>query len=262
MKIIHTSSQRAAQKQREAHARISAEDLPENAHTSLRDKLLGTGILIIGTALFLWFSVLLCKPIFLLASSPAQLERFIQEQGPMGRFAFLGIQIMQGFLPIPLELTAAAGGYVFGRLQGTLLTVGSVLISTTAIFYFTRMFGRRVVNLFFTPAQQQHVKYLHDDKIRNTLTWVVFLIPGTPKRIFIFSAGLVPQRFGRFLLISTLARAPALLACSFGGHALGTGDYGQAAAIFAVVGVLSIAGAATYRAVAGKRHRPRRHSKI
>lgn len=262
MKIIHTALRKTEQKRRKAHAQISVGDLPETARTSLRDKLLGAGILIAAAALFLWLSVLLCRPVFLLASNPGQFERFIREQGAMGRFAFLGIQILQGFLPIPLELTAAVGGYAFGRIQGTLLTLCSVLISTTAIFYFTRIFGHRVMDLFFTPEQQQHVKYLHDEKIRTTLTWIVFLIPGTPKRVFVFSAGLVPQKFGRFLAISTLARVPALLACSFGGQALGSGDYGQAIAIFMTVGVLSIAGVAAYRVLSDKKRGPGKRSKI
>lgn len=261
MKIILTAPKKTEQERREAHAQISADDLPETARTSLRDKLLGTVILIAVTALFLWFSVLLCRPIFLLASSPDQFENFIREQGAMGRFAFLGIQILQGFLPIPLELTAVAGGYAFGRVQGTLLTICATMISTTAIFYFTRIFGHRVMNLFFTRTQQRHAKYFHDERVRTTVTWIVFLIPGTPKRIFVFSAGLVPQKFGNFLVISTLARIPSLLACSFGGQALGTGNYGQATAIFVVVGLLSIAGVAAYQILSEKRSRPRKHSK-
>lgn len=253
MKILHTSSKKSRQKKREAPAPISAADLPENAKTSLRDKLLGVGILIAGLALFLWLSVMLCRPIFLLAASPDKFERFIQGQGALGRISFLGIQILQGFLPIPLELTAIAGGYAFGRVQGLLLTLCATIISTTAIFYFTRVFGQKLINLFFTPAQQRKATYFRDKKVRTTLTWIMFLIPGTPKRIFVFSAGLVPQSFGSFLLISTLARIPSLLACSFGGHALGNGDYGQAAAIFAAVGVLSVLGVAAYRAIAGKK---------
>ena len=214
---------------------------------SLRDRILGTGILISAVALFLWLTVLLCRPILMLAADPKKMAEFMRGQGAMGRVAFLGIQILQGFLPIPLELTAVAGGYAFGRLPGLLLTLCAVMLSTTVIFYFTKIFGHKLLNLFFSPAQQQKVTYFRNEKTRDMLTWVLFLIPGTPKRIFVFSAGLFPQNFGQFLLISTLARVPALLACSFGGQALGNGDYGQAAAIFITVGVLGAAGYAAYK---------------
>lgn len=253
VKILHTYPKKP--KSEKYGAPAAAASLPKSAKTSLRDKLLGTGILVAGLALFLWFSVMLCRPIFLIASNPEQFERFIQDQGTLGRIAFLGIQILQGFLPIPLELTAIAGGYAFGQVQGMILTLCATMVSTTAIFYFTKFFGQKLMNLFFTPAQQQKVSYFRDEKVRTTLTWIMFLIPGLPKRMFVFSAGLVPQRFRRFLLISTLARIPALLACSFGGNALGNGDYGQATAVFVTVGALSIAGVAAYKAVSGKKSR-------
>lgn len=251
--ILRTHSKNRKSKIREVPVRAAAAGLPDGTGTSLRDKLLGAGILAVALGLFLWFSAMLCRPIFLLASNPERLERFIQEQGALGRVAFLGIQILQGFLPIPLELTAVAGGYAFGRVQGALLTLGSVVISTTAIFYFTKIFGHKVMDLFFTPAQQKNVKYFRDEKVRTAATWIVFLIPGMPKRMFVFSAGLVPQKFSRFLIVSTLARAPALLACSFGGQALGSGNYGQATAIFIVTGIVSVIGIAAFKTVTGKK---------
>gem|GEM_PF-314611 len=234
---------------------ITAADLPEYAGTTVREKLLGAAILVALAVVFFWLTVIVCRPLFILASSPHKFELFIQEQGALGRAAFLGIQILQGFLPIPLELTAVAGGFAFGRAQGTALTLCATMISTTAIFYFTRIFGHRLIDLFFTPAQQRGVKYLHDEKVRGTLTWIVFLIPGTPKRIFVFSAGLVPQNFRKFLVISTLARVPSLVACSFGGYALGNGNYAQATAIFVVIGFVSVAGVAIYRIFTKKRRR-------
>lgn len=238
---------------RQAPPEITADDLPELAPPSVRDRVLGSVLLLSAFGLFLWLSVLLCRPLVLLASSPGKLEEFLHSQGAMGWFSFLGIEILQGFLPIPLELTAAAGGYVFGRAQGALLTLCSVVISTTTIFYFARAFGHRMLRLFFSPERARRLTAPHSGKVRTALTLAVFFMPGTPKRMFIFSAGLVPQRFAGFLALSTLARAPALLACSFGGQALGNGNYGQAAVIFIVTGILGLAGAGAYRLVSKRK---------
>lgn len=238
---------RTKRKNRRPPPEIGAGDLPEFSPPALRDRVLGTVILAAALALFLWFSLLLCRPLAALASSPEKFEAFIRSQGAMGRISFLGIEILQGFLPIPLEITAAAGGYVFGRVQGALLTLGSAAVSTTAIFYFARAFGHRMLKLFLSPARAKKLTAPHSGRVRAAITFAVFLVPGTPKRMFVFSAGLVPQPFAPFLLVSTLARAPALLACSFGGQALGTGNYGQAAAIFLITGVLGAAGAFVHR---------------
>lgn len=237
---------RTKRKPRRAPTEAGAADLPEFAPPSLRDRVLGTAILLAAAALFVWLSFLLCRPLVRMASSPEKMESFIRSQGALGWIAFLGIEILQGFLPIPLEITAAAGGYVFGRVQGAALTLCATVISTTAIFYLARAFGFRLLRLFFSPARAKKLTAPHSAGVRAALTVTVFLIPGTPKRMFIFSAGMVPQRFSTFLLLSTLARAPALLACSFGGHALGQGDYGQAAVIFIITGTLGLLGAGAW----------------
>ncbi|MBW7572821.1 TVP38/TMEM64 family protein [Caproiciproducens faecalis] len=239
---------------------ITASDLPEMASPKLRDRLLGGAVLLAATGLFLWFTVTLCRPLLLLIRDPSRFQSFIRGRGALGYALFLGIQILQGFLPIPLELTAIAGGYAFGRVQGTLLTLCSVVISTTIIFYFTKIFGHRLIGLFFTPAQQKHIRTLRSPKSRSAFYWVVFLIPGMPKRLFVFSAGLVPQDFRRFLLISTLARVPSLLACSFGGWALFSGNYTQAAVLFSAVAILSTAGYFLYRTVSSRTGKNRKQS--
>lgn len=219
----------------------------EPERTTTGQKLLGVAILLGGTLVFLALAFVLGRPILEMSRNPDALEEFLEAQGALGRIVFIGIQTLQGFLPIPLEFTTVVGGYVFGPVQGTLLTVCSVLLSTTAIFFITKRWGNKLLNLFFPPSRQPKWKLLHNPKVRDTFTWVMFLIPGTPKRLFVFSAGLMPQSFGKFLLISTLARVPTILACNFGGHAIGQGDYGQAAVILVVVLLLSLIGALLYR---------------
>lgn len=221
----------------------------KNQPPPLRDRILGTAILAAGLALFLWLTVLLCRPILMLITNSEELARFIRSQGALGKISFLGMEILQGFLPIPLELTAAAGGYAFGRAQGFFLTICSVLISTTVIFYFTKICGRKLLNLFFSSVQQEKVLFFLGEKKRDALLWLLFLIPGTPKRLFLFSAGLLPQNFSRFLLITTLARVPSLWASSVGGHALESGNYGQAAALFLLLGGASAGGLLLYKAL-------------
>lgn len=255
MKIIRTKLKRKGFRPHVPHAAVGGK-------TPLRDKLLGVAILFAAALLFLWLTVLVCRPLVGLISDPRSMRDFIDAHKVMGRFAFVGIQVLQGILPIPLELTTVAGGYVFGKLSGCLLTLCATVISTAAIFYFTRLFGHRLVDLFFTPARQKTVRYFRDEKMRDIVTWIVFLIPGTPKRLFVFSAGLVPQRFRRFLFISTVARIPSLLACSYGGDALGDGNYTRAVVVFIVTGAVTVLGLLFYRYVGGVRKKRDEKPKI
>ncbi len=222
--------------------------LPESREkTTTKQKLLGFLILAAITAAFLALTACLGGPLLALASNPDEMRAFVESWGVWGRLAFLGVQVLQGFLPIPLELTTVAGGYIFGPVEGALLTVASTVISTTLIFYVTKLCGHKLINLFFTPERQKKMRYFRDPKLRNLLCWVFFLIPGTPKRLFVFTAGLVPQAFGRFLLVSTVARIPTILACTFGGHALGQEEYETAVVLLLAELLLGGAGFLAYR---------------
>ena len=217
------------------------------------DRLIGAVVLIAGTVLFLGLAYGIGRPLLELASSTDSLREYLQTYGPFGFLAFFLIQFLQGFLPVPLELTAIAGGYIFGPVFATLLTLLSIIASTAAIFFFTRAFGTRLLQLFFPRSQQKLMRLLSSDRRRGMITWIVFLVPGLPKRLFVFSAGLVPQSFGKFLLVSTVARMPSILACTFGGHALGEQNYGFAGIILAVVVVFSVAGLLLYRRLNAKK---------
>lgn len=207
------------------------------------------GILLSAAVLicFLALAAILSRPLASLADNPESLRAFVDAQGPRGWIAFLGLEILQGWLPVPLELSAAASGYVFGPLGGFLLTFASILISTASIFSVTRICGHRLVDLFFPRTVQRAVRWFRDRKTRDVTTFFVFLIPGTPKRLFVFTAGLIPQNFGRFLFISTAARLPAMLVCIFGGEALGSGEPGRGFLLLSLTAVLIIAGFFLYR---------------
>lgn len=215
--------------------------------TSVQQKLLGTFILIIITAIFILLMWVVGKPLLRLASDEHALEAYIQQKGIWGRLAFLEMQVLQGVLPIPIEITTVAGGFIFGPAEGAALTVCAMTISTTLIFWFTRLWGKKLINLFFTPKQQSKFKKFSNEKARNTATALVFAIPGAPKRLFVFSAGLIPQSFFKFLAISLCARLPTVLICSFGGDALVRKQYGMAIALFVLVGVIGTAGYLVYR---------------
>ena len=230
---------------------------PSAKRTALRQKIYGGVILVLLLALFLWLTALLGRPILHFAADPSAARAFFLSRGAGGVAEFLSLEVLQGFLPIPLELSAVAAGYVYGRLPGFVLTLASVVLSTALIYSVTRLFGHRLVDFFFTPARQQKAGILRRGEVRDLVTALVFFIPGMPKRLFVFTAGLLPPAgkggFLRFLVISTLARVPALLACSFGGEALGTGKTGQAVILFAATVGLAVLGFFVYRKSGKKR---------
>lgn len=72
-------------------------------------------------------------------------------------------------------------------------------------------------------------------------------IPGTPKDILTYCAGLTDMPLGTWLLISTIARIPSVVTSTIGGNALGLQDYWFALAVFGVTLALSLGGWLLYR---------------
>lgn len=216
-----------------------------------RERRLGVLILAASAAVFVLLTAALCRAAAAMLADPGLLREAVLRRGVFGVLAFLGFEVLQGFLPLPLEVTSVAAGYIFGRSGGFLLTLASAVLSTAMIYYLAKIFGDRFFLLLFPHGGRTWV--LRDDRVRGWVTWIVFLIPGLPKRLFILSAALVPQKFSKFLAASTLARIPSLLICSFGGQALGSGNYLRAALLLLAVAVPAAAAFFLYRAASARR---------
>ena len=73
------------------------------------------------------------------------------------------------------------------------------------------------------------------------------MIPGTPKDLLCYFAGLTDIRLSLWLLICSLGRLPSIVTSTVGGDALGTSNYWFAAAVFAITLVISLVGLLFYK---------------
>ena len=78
------------------------------------------------------------------------------------------------------------------------------------------------------------------------------MIPGTPKDLLCYYAGLTDMKLGTFLLINVIGRLPALISSAVGGDALGMQSYTAAIIVFAVTILVSVIGYIVYSKVIKK----------
>mgnify|MGYP006908979164 CR=1 FL=1 len=84
------------------------------------------------------------------------------------------------------------------------------------------------------------IKFLEDkDKIYLSI-FFIFLIPGTPKDVISYAAGITSIKLIPFLLISTVARIPSIVSSTIGGSYLGTKNYKMAIIILVVTLIISL----------------------
>ena len=181
---------------------------------------------------------------------------YIRSFGAWGWLVLLGLQFLQVFIAlIPGELLETAAGYAFGPWIGTVLCYIGVAAASAVVFLLTKRFGIRLVEIFTNREKINQLRFLKTEKRRDTLVFLLFFIPGTPKDLLTYFIGLTDMKLSNFLAISLIARLPSMVSSTIGGHMLGEENYLGAIILYAIVGVLSLAGMAVYRSILKRRER-------
>ena len=170
----------------------------------------------------------------------------IQQNGPNGILLLLGLEAAQIFLPIlpgePIEILA---GMCYGTFGGLIFIMLSVFIVTAMIFFMVRKFGRDFVYTMVSKEKIQKIEnsklFTHPKQIEYIML-ILFLLPGTPKDLLTYLAGLLPIKPSRFIVIATLARLPSIISSTYAGATLINGNWKigllMYMGIFVVVGIV------------------------
>ena len=166
---------------------------------------------------------------FQAAGSPERMGEYIARSAPWSHLAYFGVQLVSVIVaPIPSNLTAAAGAYLFGLWPSFLLTWGAVTLGSAVVFALARALGQQFVSQFVSEKLSD--KYL--DLIRrkrDIFLALAFLFPFFPDDILCILAGLTDIPFKRFLLLVAVCRPWGLLvACGVGSATVAIPWWGMA----------------------------------
>ena len=188
-------------------------------------------LMIIVLALCIGLIVYLFPVIRNLSTPEGQMEfkNHVANLGVLGYLALFGLQFAQIFLIIlpgePIEILA---GMCYGGIGGLIFITVSVFIITTIVFWAVRKLGRKFVYSFCSKEKIDKIENSKLFKNPKKIEWIMlilFLIPGTPKDLLVYIAGLLPLKPLRFILISTFARLPSVISSTFAGSNLVAGNW-------------------------------------
>lgn len=205
-------------------------------------------------AVFLMVVGCLCwfvgRPMVALAGNPAEFQAWVDDFGIWGKLAYMGVMALQVLIVlIPGEPLELAGGYAFGALEGTVLALSGFVIGSAAVFALVRRFGVKLVEVFFSRDKIRQMEFLRNPKKTKVIAFIVMMIPGTPKALISYFAGLTKLRMREWLSIVAVARIPSLIGSTIPGGAMGSKNYVLAAVIWGISFLLSAAGVAYYRRI-------------
>lgn len=225
------------------------------AFSEKQKKLLSGGaiavFLLLGAALA-WF---VGRPLIRFAREPEVFRAWVAYHGPLGMAAYTGMVFLQVLVAIiPGEPLEIAGGYAFGAVWGTVLCLLGAFLGSVAVFAVVRKWGVPLVEVFFSQDKLDKLTFLKTSPRRAALLWLVFTVPGTPKDLLCYFAGLTDLRWSSWLLIASVGRLPSIITSTVGGNALGLQNYQFAAITFAATTVIAGVGLVIYRQIC-RRHK-------
>lgn len=210
--------------------------------------------LAVTAALIALGTVLLGPKIVDAARDPEELKRILGGNSFSGQLMFVGIQCLQVlFAFIPGEVVEIAAGYIYGPLWGTVLCLIGVAPATALIFTLTRLLGKKFTSIMIDSRDLKRLRFLKNEKKLKLMFFLLYFLPGTPKDLITYFAGITKIDFATFLIISIFCRIPSILTSTLAGSALGEEKFLQSVIIFAATGVIVIFGWFVFHKLSTKR---------
>ncbi|MFZ2538168.1 MAG: VTT domain-containing protein [Oscillospiraceae bacterium] len=194
-------------------------------------------LIVLTIKLFPWIMSLMNE------SGRLAFQNYVHSKGAFGVLILLGAQILQvvvAFIPgEPLEVLA---GLLYGTFGGYIICTIGILIGTMIIYYTVKWLGVSSITKLVGTGKLDKFKFLNDTKKLETIVFLLFFIPGTPKDFLTYFIPITKIKPTTFFIIVTVARIPSIISSTFAGSSIGDGKWIQTIIIFVVIGIISLIG--------------------
>ena len=201
--------------------------------------------LILFLALAWWLTRFLLR-----GGSVESFKELIKSYGSLGWLVAFGIQVLQVIVsPIPGEVVELGMGICLGWFWGAVLCLVGSALGSVIIMFIVKKVGIKMVQLFVSVDKINELRFINSERKLNSLVFILYVLPGTPKDPLIFFFGLTRIGIIEFTVISTLARIPSVITSTVGGKLFIDGHLIGAVIVIAVTAVISLAGMILYQRI-------------
>ena len=202
--------------------------------------------------LILLLCIAIGVPIYVYFTYPELIDRFnsleeinglLKQYKTASFFIYIGLQVFQVIISVlPGQALQFAAGYAYQFWLGLILSVVGVALGTVITFYLARLLGKDALHLIFGEERFSRFVTTLNKKRSFIILFVIFLIPGIPKDIFTYAAGVSEIRITPFLFLSLAGRLPAMMGSVMMGNMFLNGSYFGLIVFAAVAVILFVAG--------------------
>ncbi len=139
---------------------------------------------------------------------------------------FLAAQVFQVVVfVLPGEVFQFAAGSLFGIPLGLLLSLTGSVAGTAVAYGIARFLGKDAVRMMAGDEKMDYYIERLNSERAYIIVFLLYLIPGMPKDLLCYLAGVSDMKFRAFLLLSNLARIPGMLGSLIFGSMFMQKDY-------------------------------------
>ena len=151
---------------------------------------------------------------------------YLRQNRKIAFLLIIGLQIIQVVICVlPGQPIQFAASYMFGVARGYLFSIIGAVIGTAISFYLSKLLGSEAMHLFFGEKKVKEYQRRLNSGRGLLLAFLIYMIPGVPKDLVSYAAGISEMRFRPFLLAATVGRSPAMLGSLLVGHFFGKQNY-------------------------------------
>ena len=195
-------------------------------------------LIVVGIPLYLWF---FHGDWIKSIENIDDVVAFLEKYETQSIFVYIGLQIVQIVISIiPGQVFQMAAGYIYGFWPALLFAMTGALLGTTLSFMLAKALGRDFLHIFFGEEKMSYYIERLNSKKMYAIVFFLYLIPGIPKDMVSYAAGVSEIKFKPFIIISALGRLPGMIGCLLMGDMMMEENY-TGAVIIGVFAVIAFA---------------------
>ena len=153
-------------------------------------------------------------------------KEYLLQYKAVSILVFILLQIVQIVVAIlPGQVLQFVAGYVYGFALGIFWSMTGIILGTIITFYLAKLLGKDAMHIIFGEERITKFVNMLNSKRAYTVIFFIFLIPGIPKDLVIYAAGISEIKIKPFLVLSIVGRFPALVASIAMSRLLNNGSY-------------------------------------
>ena len=160
------------------------------------------------------------------------------------------LQVIIAVIPAgPFQFIA---GIIYGPFVGSIICLMAFIIGSVLVYCLTKKYGYKIITKFVKTSDIEKFRSIINKKESKLIFILLFIIPGSPKDILSYIAGLTDISLWQFVLINVLGRIPSTFLTAYSGDLFDNKKLTSSMFVLVILLIISFIGYILYNILKSK----------